>query len=54
LIIDEHYRAGLQDIQPGQRILVLFYFHRSPAFTLNDLTQALPHKPEASPAQSNG
>lgn len=33
LIIEEEYREGLQDIKPGQRIVVLFHFHKSPKFT---------------------
>jgi tRNA-Thr(GGU) m(6)t(6)A37 methyltransferase TsaA len=32
LIIDERFREGMRDIQPGQRIYVLFHFHRSPPF----------------------
>ncbi len=46
LIIDEAYRAGLQHIHAGQRIVVLFYCHRSPEFTPEFLTQALPHRSE--------
>ncbi len=46
LIIDEAYRAGLQHLRAGQRIVALFYFHRSPQFTPEFLTQALPHRPE--------
>jgi tRNA-Thr(GGU) m(6)t(6)A37 methyltransferase TsaA len=46
LVIHEHYREGLQHVQPGQRIMVVFHFHRSPAFTSEFLTQALPHRPE--------
>ncbi len=30
LVIDEEYSEGLRDIEPGQRIVVIFYFHRSP------------------------
>jgi tRNA-Thr(GGU) m(6)t(6)A37 methyltransferase TsaA len=43
---DEKYRAGLQDIQAGQRIVVLFYFHRSTLFTPELLTQTPPHRVE--------
>ena len=46
LVIHEAYREGLQNIRSGQRIIVLFHFHRSPAFTPEFLTQALPHRPE--------
>lgn len=44
LEIDPIYTKGLQDIQVGQRIVVLFHFHKSPAFTPNMLKQAPPHK----------
>ena len=33
LVIDESYLEGLSDIKPGQRIYVVFHFHRSPNFT---------------------
>ncbi len=39
LVIDDTYVDGLRDIRPGQRIVVLFHFDRSPAFTPGDLVQ---------------
>ena len=33
LVIDELYLEGLRDIEPGQRIYVIFHFHLSPKFT---------------------
>ena len=33
LVIDETYLEGLRDIKPGQRIYVIFHFHKSPKFT---------------------
>ena len=33
LVIDEFYLEGLSDIKPGQRLYVLFHFHKSPEFT---------------------
>jgi tRNA-Thr(GGU) m(6)t(6)A37 methyltransferase TsaA len=39
LVIDEEYVEGLRDIEPGQRIVVLFHFHRSPAFSIEHLRQ---------------
>jgi tRNA-Thr(GGU) m(6)t(6)A37 methyltransferase TsaA len=33
LVMDEAYREGLKDIKPGQRIYVIFHFHKSPPFT---------------------
>lgn len=43
LIIDRKYLAGMQDIRPGGRIVVLFNFHKSPAFTSTLLQQTPPH-----------
>jgi tRNA-Thr(GGU) m(6)t(6)A37 methyltransferase TsaA len=44
LIIDEEYLEGLKDIEPGQRIVVIFNFHRSPKFTPRFLRQTPPHR----------
>ena len=33
LIMDEFYLEGLRDIKPGQRLYVIFHFHKSPKFT---------------------
>jgi len=47
LVIDTKYEEGLRDIKPGQRIIVLFYFDRSPAFSSELLVQTPPHRNEA-------
>ena len=39
LAIDEEYSEGLRDIEPGQRIVVIFHFHRSPGFSPELLRQ---------------
>ncbi len=39
LVIDAEWADGLRDIRPGQRIVVLFHFDRSPAFTSDHLVQ---------------
>jgi tRNA-Thr(GGU) m(6)t(6)A37 methyltransferase TsaA len=39
LVIDEEYSEGLRDIEPGQRIVVIFHFHRSPRFSPEFLRQ---------------
>ena len=44
LVIDPRYQAGLQDIEPGQRLVVLFHFHQSPEFTPELLVQKPPHR----------
>ena len=44
LEIDPQFSDGLQDIQPGQRIVVLFYFHKSSQFRKELLVQNPPHK----------
>jgi tRNA-Thr(GGU) m(6)t(6)A37 methyltransferase TsaA len=46
IVIDEQYREGLKDIQDGQRIVVLFYFHQSPPFTKDFLVQVPPQRTE--------
>ncbi|MBW1952331.1 MAG: tRNA (N6-threonylcarbamoyladenosine(37)-N6)-methyltransferase TrmO [Deltaproteobacteria bacterium] len=46
LEIDPQYQQGLKDIKPGQRILVIFHFHKSPMFTPQFLTQSPPHRQE--------
>ena len=47
LVINTKYEEGLRDIKPGQRIIVLFYFDRSPAFSSELLVQTPPHRNEA-------
>lgn len=45
LEIDPQYAAGLSDIQPGSKIVVLFCFHKSPAFDpARHLRQTPPHR----------
>jgi tRNA-Thr(GGU) m(6)t(6)A37 methyltransferase TsaA len=46
IVIDGQYREGLKDIQAGQRIVVLFYFHQSPRFTKDFLAQVPPQRTE--------
>ena len=43
LVIDEGYSEGLRDIEAGQRIVVIFYFHRSPGFSPELLRQTSGH-----------
>lgn len=43
LVIDEKYVAGLQGIEAGQRIVVLFHFHKSSTFTPDLLVQTPYH-----------
>ncbi len=42
--IDKQYEAGLRDIISGEKILVVFHFHKSPEFTKEYLFQHPPHK----------
>ena len=46
LVVDDKYLVGLKDIQPGQQIVVLFYFDRSPLFAPHFLVQTPPHRQE--------
>ena len=43
LVIDEEYSEGLRDIEAGQRIVVIFHFHRSPQFSPDLLRQTSGH-----------
>jgi tRNA (adenine37-N6)-methyltransferase len=43
LVIDEQYSEGLRDIEAGQRIVVIFHFHRSPGFSPGCLRQTSGH-----------
>ena len=43
LVIDEEYSEGLGDIEPGQHIVVIFHFHRSPGFSPELLRQTSGH-----------
>ena len=43
LVIDEEYSEGLRDIEAGQRIVVVFHFHRSPGFSPEFLRQTSGH-----------
>lgn len=47
LEIEPRYAPGLADIRTGQRIVVLFHFDRSPAFTPDELAQRPPHRDRA-------
>ena len=46
LEIGESYAEGLADVEPGQRIVVIFHFHESPAFS-PDLLQQTPKVPRS-------
>lgn len=47
IIIDERYTEGLKDIKPGQKIIVLFHFHKSAKFDPDLLIQHPPHRSQA-------
>ena len=49
LVVDEAYKEGLGDIEPGQRIVVIFNFHESPAFSPDLLRQTPPHRRQGPP-----
>jgi tRNA (adenine37-N6)-methyltransferase len=46
LEIGESYTQGLADVEPGQRIVVIFHFHESPAFS-PDLLRQTPRFPRS-------
>ncbi len=43
LTIDREYTPGLRDVKAGQRIVVIFLFHKSSDFTSDFLFQTPPH-----------
>jgi tRNA-Thr(GGU) m(6)t(6)A37 methyltransferase TsaA len=47
LVLDPAYTEGLVDITAGQRVVVLFHFHKSPPFALDLLRQTPPHRQQA-------
>jgi tRNA (adenine37-N6)-methyltransferase len=53
LELEEAYEEGLADIEPGQRIVVIFNFHESPAFTPRLLRQTPPHR-RREPSRADG
>lgn len=46
LVIDEKYREGLKNMERGQRIVVIFSFHKSPGFVPEFLSQQPPTRNE--------
>lgn len=42
--INQKYLKGIKDIRCGQKIIVLFYFHKSPKFSEHFLIQTPPHR----------
>ncbi len=46
LVIDEKYIKGLKDIKSGQRIVVIFCFHKNQNFTPQFLSQRPSHRKE--------
>lgn len=47
IIVDDQYIGGLTDIRSGQKIVVLFWFHKSPDFSDTFLLQTPPHRDRA-------
>ena len=47
LVIDPQYTEALADITVGQRIVVLFHFHKSPPFSRGLLRQTPPNRDKA-------
>ncbi len=46
IVVEERYRSGLRDIRAGDKIIVVFHFHRSPAFSDEYLIQHPPRRDE--------
>lgn len=43
IVLEPEYKLGLRDIKKGDKIIVIFCFHRSPKFTNEWLIQKPPH-----------
>jgi len=43
IVLRPEYQAGLKGLQAGDRIVVIFCFHKSPPFSLENLIQKPPH-----------
>jgi len=46
IIINPEYQKGMRDIKAGDKIVVIFCFHKSPPFTSDKLIQKPPHREE--------
>ncbi len=46
IVIEPEYKLGLRDIKAGDRIVVLFVFHKSSVFSHEKLIQKPPHLKE--------
>ncbi|GAB6182389.1 tRNA (N6-threonylcarbamoyladenosine(37)-N6)-methyltransferase TrmO [Thermodesulfovibrio hydrogeniphilus] len=46
IVVDPEYKLGLRDTKPGDKIVVIFVFHKSPPFTPEKLIQKPPHLDE--------
>ena len=44
LVVDEAYKEGLGDVEPGQHIVVIFNLHEGPASFPDLLREMLPHR----------
>lgn len=44
IVLDEKYEKGISDYSAGDKIFVIFVFHKSPAFTDENLRTTPPHK----------
>ena len=44
LVIEKKYQDGLKDMMPGQKIIVIFHFHKSPPFENANLIQKPKHR----------
>lgn len=49
LVINEAYKEGLGNIEPNQRIVVIFSFHESPDFSPDLLRQTPTHRRQGPP-----
>lgn len=46
IVINPEFKEGLRDIKPGDKIVIIFCFHKSPPFSPEKLIQKPPHLDE--------
>ena len=44
IVLQPEYQPGLTGLQAGDKIVIIFYFHKSPLFSPENLIQKPPHR----------
>jgi len=46
IVLEKKYKEGITDYSPGDKIMVIFVFHKNPEFSTRNLRTKPPHKNE--------